>query len=200
MKIILYGVIGLLLAGCGGGESGHSSSKLQPGVSTTIYFSNEADAPASEFAAETEYTEQQFTRDVNPRYGSDAHAIRGVGGIVVHLKAQPPQSIGLVVSSSNPTPHEEPVNSWMDPSGTFGVVCFNEKTIDNWPARMNHVALNLLDKDKLIGQRFEAHNYNPLDFTETKLNGKYWLCDWILPPGATNCRGIITQDWLGVAK
>ena len=171
-----------LLSGCGGGgDSGSDSDKptpkLQSGQAITVYMVNSAGAPADQFTREVGYADQQFSRDVSPRWGVEAHVAQSSSV----LSDQP--CVELV---GGPGGGPNGANSWLPLPGIHGYSCYNTVTIadGSWPARLDHVALNLLDTTLLIGQQYEAMDYNPLDFSQTQLDGLYWLCDFALPSGA----------------
>lgn len=198
-----------MLAGCGGGEEKKEdplkkgTGSLAAGSTVTVLVINQVgDSIAPVLAREIAYVEQQFTRDVSPRYSVSAHCQLYTGAIdpsqpTIVVKAQEAQQVNGLVGAST-TPQLILANSWAD--GNLGVVCVNAKTAQDWPMRVDHVALNLLDPAKLIGQPYEDVAYNPVSFsTAGLLDGYYWLCDWVIPAGATNAAGRTdSKDFAGI--
>jgi len=155
-----------------------------------------AGAPADQFAAEVMYANDQFVNDVSPLYNVRASVVQ-TNSVdpnlpTVVLLAQPAQLVDGV-----------PANSF-GPQGNSGTVCYNAGTIQDgtWPERLDHVALNMLDPSRLIGEQWEAHAYNPADYSETvmavgPLKGLYALCDFAIPAGALNAFGKPSDNWIG---
>ena len=179
MKTLLLG-LALLLSGCGGDSASDTTpdtAKLQSGQAITVYFVNSAGAPADQFAREVAYADQQFSQYVSPIWGIEAH-------VSSSSSVLPDQPCVELVGGPGGGPNG--ANSWLPLPGMHGYSCYNAVTIADgtWPARLDHVALNLLDETRLIGQPYEAIDYNPLDFSQTTLDGLYWLADFAVPSGA----------------
>ena len=214
-RLLKVGFIGLLtisLVGCGGGseESKKEDLKkgtgvLSPGSTVTVLVINQVgDSISDTLARSVGYIEQQFTRDVSPRYNVSAHCQLYTGPIdssqpTILVKAQEAQQVNGLIGSST-TPQLVLANSYVE--GNLGTVCVNAKTAKDWPMRIDHVALNLLDTTKLIGQPYEDVAYHPVTFsTAGLLDGFYWLCDWVIPPGTTNALGKTdSKDFAGIRK
>ena len=189
-----------ILAGCGGGGEGDSSTKptdirASSSGALTIYLVNEAGAPTDQFAQAVAYIQTQFSHDVNPRYG---------WSVSIAQSAQVVDGALNVRFVGGPGSGPNGANSYTNGSA-IGVTHYNGVTIGDGTcyARLSHITLNLADQDLLIGQRFEAHDYNADDYTETQqtsgpLKEFYALCDFTLPSGALDCHGNMGKaDFLG---
>ena len=199
------------LSGCGGGEEKKEDSLkkgtgvLSAGSTVTVLVINQAvDSISPTLTRAISYIEQQFTRDVSPRYQVSAHCQLYTGALdssqpTILVKAQEAQQVNGLIGSST-TPQLILANSFVE--GNLGTVCINSKTAKDWPMRIDHVALNLLDTTKLIGQPYEDVAYHPITFsTAGLLDNFYWLCDWVIPPGATNAFGKTdSRDFAGIRK
>ena len=203
VRLLLLSFLFLLLAGCGGGGDSTPATAplaLSPGRTVTVYMCDMAGAPADQFAAEVAYANDQFVNNVSPLYNVHASVVQ-TGSVdpnlpTVVLLAQPAQLV-------NTTGGQVLANSF-GPDGNLGTVCYNAGTIQDgsWPERLDHVGENMLDRVLLIGERWEAHAYNPADYSETvmtvgPLKGLYALCDFAIPAGALDAFGLPSNNWIG---
>lgn len=216
-------VLCVLAVGCGGGAPDPASnpvaaaieatetplactSYFQPGVNpenlplVSVTLLNESGAAYDDdVALEVGYINDQLENphtaangtivpSINAQWGINARASLQVGG------SPNPNDLTVVL---HPTTVMNGA-SFTDGS-VWGVVQLDSHSAQDWPTRMDHILLNLLDQHRLIAEPYEAHGYNPIDYTETPFNGLYRLDDFVLAPGGLNYKGDHTQDFLGVA-
>ena len=201
ISALLLSALLLLLIGCGGGDSSSRDEPKMgdlPTASGPVYFLNQVGPSVdADFKREIALTEQQFTRDVNPRYGIDAHAVEYIGEPDPHkltciLRPGPAMDFG-----------DGRIGNTMI-VGNWALIQYNETTINDgtYPARLNHGALDLAHFP--LGQQYEAEDYS-VDASgkviQAKVDGKWWLCNWPIPLGTLDCNGNTGRaDFLGNHK